>query len=184
MELNGSTNNIITEEDEEEEEVTKYGLLANLKEFIFAPKRQPNEKIHPESGQVVANKKNVVDHRSENAILKAVERFRDRDFFELNKRKILEELKSHVQNLLNRGSNINYQDQFKDNVLLEACKCSADVSFDLFRFLVANGAEIRPNSYGHTVLHYTASYHNNFELFKYIIDNHDTSSRLRLLKII
>jgi ankyrin repeat protein len=178
MELNDSTKTIINEEeqDEEQEQVTKYGLLTNIKEFLFAPKRQPADKIHPESGQVVAKKKNAIDHRSENAILKAVERFRDRDFFDLNKKKMLEELKSHVTSLINRGSNINYQDQFKDNVLLEACKCSPMVSFELFRFLITNGAQIKPNSYGHTVLHYAASYHNNFELFTYIIDNYDRGS--------
>lgn len=60
-----------------------------------------------------------MDHRAENAILKTLEKYREIDLISTQKQTLLAELKQEIETLLNKNLNINYQDQFKDNSLLE-----------------------------------------------------------------
>ena len=143
---NGSTRNLINDENEEKKE-TQYGLWSIFKEAVFNSNKEleskqaqtvlfisfkipnlryilyfilKNLEIYPDNKD--ENKAKFVNKRAENAILKIIEETRRKDFIEYDKKTLLENVKNEIRYLLNRGVDINFEDQFKDTPLLEVSR--------------------------------------------------------------
>ena len=122
------------------------------------------------------------------------------DFFLVEQnyvRRSRDDIAKHLEELINRGGEINYKDKFENTALLlvafqnqkikriknnflnavfllsvidfQICKQENAHACQLFDLLVSKGACIETNSYGHSVLH-NAAIANNVELAKSILN--------------